>query len=94
MSSDNSVDKSSQILNYFNRQFSYDSKNCCTEHYYDLTQCFDKKKLIISKNEAETETETETINIPKSQDKKNECFQEASSYFLCLTNKMSKYDSL
>ena len=90
MSSDNLSDKSSQILNYFNRQFSHDSKNCCTEHYYDLTQCFDKKKLIISKNEAETTT----TNIPKSQDKKNECFLEASSYFLCLTNKMSKYDSL
>lgn len=88
MSSDNSVDKNSQILNYFNRHFSYDSKNCCIEHYYDLIQCFDEKKLIISK------TEAEPINIPKSHDKKNECFQEANSYFLCLTNIMSKYNSL
>jgi hypothetical protein len=89
MSSNNLTDKSSNILNYFNRQFSYDSKNECLPPYNNLIQCFDKEKI----NTTNGDNKQTVSNIQKSHDNYNACFIEARYYFLCLTNEMSKFDT-
>ena len=89
MSSNNSMNKSANILNYFNNQFSYDSKNECLEPYNNMIQCFDKEKI----NTNKTEVKKPINRIQNSHDTYNACFTEANCYFVCLTNEMSKFDT-
>lgn len=88
--------KNEQILQYFKQSFNENCKYNCKEQYNDLITCFKKNKHLMNEtNMALPIPMSKQINKPnKSFDKTNECFEQATSYFICLVNESSKFEDL
>lgn len=83
---DKIYNKNNQILHYFNNLFNENCKYNCKEYYDNLVTCFNNKKR---NNNNQT-----NLNNNKSFDKYNECFEQANSYFICLSNETTNFEDL